>query len=469
MFSFGTDGYRAIIADGFDFQTVGKLTQALCSSLKSNNPNPYVLIGYDTRFLSDKFAAYAAEVAIQEGVKVELADSFAPTPMLSHAVTDKKADAGIVITASHNPYYYNGFKIKNNKGGSASPEQIAALEPYLDKKTKLPIHRFHTNPKCPTFNPKAAFFTHLNNLIPNERFKNSNVKVIVDPLFGAGIGYFKELLQSYSVEAQEIHNQTHPSFGGLQPEPIGENLKDLKAAVIGAKAGIGLALDGDADRSGVVDENGAFINSHQIFALLLYHLVENKGLRGLVVKTYSTTSLVDIMAEKYGLEVKQTPIGFKHISNLMLNNDVLIGGEESGGIGIKGHIPERDGMLIGLMLLELMIETGKPIGQLLNNLYKQFGTFSYDRIDKIIQASSKQSLYKDLAESNISKIVNKDLRQVLNQDGYKYEFEDRSWLMFRLSGTESVVRIYAEAADPNEVNRMLTLGDDLVANLTNDS
>jgi len=467
MFSFGTDGYRAIIADGFDFQTVGKLTQGLAAYLKQEKPKPQVLIGFDTRFLSDKFAAYSAHIAVQEGLNVEIANRFLPTPFLSYAITDKGADAGIVITASHNPYYYNGFKIKNAQGGSASAEQIAAIEPYLNNNQPLAEHKFHNPLPCKTFDAKDSYFNHLGKVVPKEKLHDTGLKIVADPLYGAGRGYFKELLESYSFEVEEIHGEDNPDFGGLHPEPIGENLKELKEKVLESGADIGLALDGDADRSGVIDEKGNFVNSHQIFALLLYYLVEHKKRRGVVAKTYSTTSLVDIMANAYGLEVIQTPIGFKHISNLMLTKDILIGGEESGGIGIKGHIPERDGMLIGLMLTELMAETGKTINELIKVIYAKFGHFAYHRIDKIIEPSSKENLYKHLHDYNIAKLVNKNLRQLLNQDGYKYEFEDRSWLMFRLSGTESVVRIYAEADNSEEVNRLLTCGDELVTQLTN--
>ncbi len=466
MFTFGTDGYRGIIAKDFDFHIVGQLTFALTKSLKQRKNDPYILIGYDTRFLSDKFATYAAEVAISAGIKVELCDNFVPTPMLSYAVTDKRADAGIVITASHNPFYYNGFKIKNENGGSATPEEIKKLKPFIEEKQSLPAPRFHSKPDCKTFNPKDSYYKHINKIVDKDTIKKSNLKAIVDPMYGSGRSYFKELLESYSLDVNEIHSENNPSFGNLHPEPINEHLADLKEAVLEQKADIGLALDGDADRSGVIDDKGNFVNSHQIFALLLFHLFENKKKKGLVVKTYSTTSLVDIMAESYGLEIKQTPVGFKHISNLMLNEDVLIGGEESGGIGLKGHIPERDGLLIGLMLIELMVETGKRISELINDLYKRFGTFAYDRINKITPPETKAIFYQTLESKNVPSTVNKKLRRLLNKDGYKFEFEDRSWLMFRLSGTESVVRIYAEASDPDEVKRLLVEGERLVNQLT---
>jgi len=466
LFTFGTDGYRAIIGDGFDFRTVGELTSALCKSLKEKKKEPHVVIGYDTRFLSNKFAEYAAVVAENAGLKTELSDSFIPTPLLSHAVTKKNADAGIVITASHNPYYYNGFKIKNEQGGSASPEQIAALEPFLEKEQALPPHEFHKKPGCSVFNPFDDYLAHVEKIINKDVFNGSSLTTVVDPVYGAGKGYFKDLLEHYGLKVKEIHNDVNPAFGGLHPEPIGDNLNDLKNKVLEEKADVGLALDGDADRSGVIDEKGNFVNSHQIFALLLFHLVENKGLKGDVVKTFSTTSLVDIMAEKYGLEIMQTPIGFKHISNLMITNNVLIGGEESGGIGIKGHLPERDGLFIGLMLTELMVQSGKTINELINDLYSRFGRFSYDRIDKIVSPSAKNRLYKDLDRRDISKMLNKNLKQLHNSDGYKYEFEDRSWLMFRLSGTESIVRIYAEADNPEEVERLLSTGAELLSDIT---
>lgn len=467
MFSFGTDGYRAIVGDGFDFETVGKLTYALCQTLKNESSKPKIIIGYDTRFLSDKFAKYAAQIAVYEGLDVKLTESYVPTPMLSHAVVDHKADAGIVITASHNPYAYNGFKVKNYQGGSASPEQISALEPYLEKDIKLEPNKFHASPDCEIINPAPNYVSHLDKILNKDLLKKSNFKVIVDPLYGAGMGYFKNILEKYNFEVTEIHNQINPSFGGLQPEPIGENLNDLRDAVLKENAEIGLALDGDADRSGVIDKKGNFVNSHQIFALLLYHLVKNKKQSGLVVKTFSTTSLIDAMVREYDLEIKQTPIGFKHISNLMLTEDVLIGGEESGGIGIRGHLPERDGIFIGLMLTELIIESGKSIDELIEMLYSKFGNFAYDRIDKIIDPKIKTTFYSKIDEDVITKTTNKKIINIYDADGQKFEFSDNSWLMFRLSGTESVARIYAEAANDEEVTNLLSAGVELIENLTN--
>ena len=466
MFKFGTDGYRAIIGSGFDFKTVGELTKALCSYLKTTKDKPYIIIGYDTRFLSDKFAAFSADVALEEGLKVELTQNFVPTPMLSYAVVNQEADSGIVITASHNPYYYNGFKIKNAQGGSASPAQINALKPFLKDNVEIPKHNFHSKPKCDLIDPSIAYFKHIETIIDKGKFAKTQYKVVVDPMYGSGQGYFKQILDKYNLQTIEIHNEINLAFGGLQPEPISENLKPLREAVLNNGADIGLALDGDADRSGIFDEQGNFINSHQIFALLLYHLVENKKLKGLVVKTFSTTSLIDSMAEHYGLKVKQTPVGFKHISDYMLKENVLIGGEESGGIGLKGHIPERDGILIGLMMLELMAETGKKLSDLIAYLYSRFGNFSYNRIDKIIQPEVRQSLYKNLQNTDISQLVNKSVKNTMNEDGCKFEFSDRSWLMFRLSGTESVVRIYAEAHSKDEVKKLLEQGNNLVASLT---
>ncbi|RJQ33527.1 MAG: phosphoglucomutase/phosphomannomutase family protein [Actinobacteria bacterium] len=466
MFRFGTDGYRAIISDGFDFETVGKISLALANYLKSKKAQPHVLVGYDTRFLSDKFASCAAGVCAKAGLRVEITDSFVPTPILSHSVVDKKADAGIMITASHNPYYYNGFKIKNAQGGSASPAQIAELSPFLDKINQTPKYTFHNN-QTKTYNPKKNYFLHVESIVDKKLFSTPGIKIIADPMYGAGRGFFKELLQSYNLDTTEIHGQENPNFGGLQPEPIGPSMDDLKKAVLDKSADLGLALDGDADRSGAIDEKGNFISSHQIFALLLHHLVENKKQKGLVVKTFSTTSLVDIMAEYYGLEVVQTPIGFKHISDLMLSKDVLIGGEESGGIGIKGHIPERDGLLIGLMLTELMLTSEKTISELMDTLNKKFGCFSYDRLDLVAPNSNGQNFYQKLVNSNVAEAVSKKLKATLNEDGYKFEFEDRSWLMFRLSGTESVIRIYAEAADETEVKKLLDCGQALVTSLTN--
>jgi len=374
-----------------------------------------------------------------------------------------KTSGAIIVTASHNPYFYNGLKFKNSLGGSASPKQTKIFEEKIKqtKEVDLPEVDIHSqNPEIKTVNPKNEYFSHLEGLVDCELISSSNPKVIVDPMFGAGQGYYYQLLKRLGVNVLEIHNQIDPFFGGLQPEPIMPHLNELKQTVVSEGYDLGLALDGDADRSGIIDNQGNFINSHQIFSLLLWHLTENKGQKGSVIKTVSTTSLIDKIAATNTLPLVETPVGFKYISDHMINNDVLIGGEESGGIGARGHIPERDGIFIGLLVLEMLAITKKTIPELLAKLFQKYGNFVYDRKDLDISDNLRKTFYEQLNQLNAQDFFNKQIDQTKNKDGVKYLFNDGSWLMLRLSGTEAVVRVYSEADSKikMELNTYLMMG-----------
>jgi len=495
MIQFGTDGWRDIIADDFTFDNVREVAQAVSDYLNADrqpatgdrqmqqdhkpstmNQRPKLVVGYDTRFLSDKFAREAALVAAANGIKVFLTRTFAPTPAVSFSTVDMKADGAVLITASHNPPQYNGFKFKAPYGGSATPEITRRIEECYIKNQKenrkpkiISMEEAQERELLDLFDPKDRYIAHLLSILDQEVISGGlkrKLKVAVDPLFGAGQGYLSDALRTVGCEVEEIHGEVNPGFGGLNPEPIAENLDDLKEHVVKKNFDVGLALDGDADRVGAVDASGAFVNSHQIFALLLEHLVQKRGWTGDVVKTVSTTQMVDILAHKYGLDIFVTPVGFKYICQHILEKDILIGGEESGGIGIKNYIPERDGILISLFLIEIMLCNNKTLGQLIDELMDRIGHFYYDRWDVEINKTIKPALLNYLEEFNPARLIGRKVSSIDNQDGYKYHLENNGWLMIRPSGTEAVVRLYAEAESVEKVSDLLKAGKEILDSIS---
>lgn len=493
MINFGTDGWRGVIADGFTFENVRDVAQALSDYLNrvkseeskvkrdakpkspqppTPSPQPKLVIGYDTRFLSDRFAREAALVAAANGIEVFLTESFAPTPAVSFSTVDIGADGAVLITASHNPPQYNGFKFKAPYGGSATPEITKKIEEcYIrnqeeNKKPRIvDMEKAQESGLLHFFNPKERYISRLLDVLDDQVVISGTkrkLRVVADPLYGAGQGYLVDALQQLGCGVKEIHGEINPSFGGLNPEPIAENLGELKDYVVKGNFDVGFALDGDADRVGAIDASGAFINSHQVFALLLEHLVNKRGWNGDVVKTVSTTQMIDILAKKYGLNIFETPVGFKYICEHILEKDILIGGEESGGIGIKNYIPERDGILISLLLVEIMITNGKTLGQLISELMDQIGHFYYDRWDIEINHDVKPALLEYLQEFNPSSLIGRKVSMINSQDGYKYYLENNGWLMIRPSGTEAVVRLYAEAESAERVSDLLRTGKEIL-------
>lgn len=460
VIKFGTDGWRGVIAREFTFANVEIVAQATMDYLQRNDLAAQgLVIGYDRRFLSREFAERVAEIAAGNGIRVWLTDTFAPTPAVSWAVFEKKAGAGVMITASHNPPIYNGFKVKEGFGGSARPTTTKTLEDMVTANIAtgreilaLPYAEAEAAGLVQTFDAAAGYFAQLGRYLDLDAIRKANIPVAVDPMFGAGSGYIPQLIPG----AIEINAEYNPGFAGRPPEPIAENLQELGTLVATGRFRVGLALDGDADRIGAVDENGDFFSSHMIFTVLLRHLVERKGLTGGVIKTVSTTRMVDRLAEKFGLQLFETPIGFKHICELMLTNDILMGGEESGGLGVKGHIPERDGVLMGLLLLEAMAMSGKGLRQLLNETMDEIGHFYYRRIDAHIAKDAKESLIAKLGSNPPQTIAGLPVSATNFADGFKFIFSNGAWLLIRPSGTEPVLRLYSEANDPALVEKLLT-------------
>jgi alpha-D-glucose phosphate-specific phosphoglucomutase len=489
---FGTDGWRAVISDDFTFANVRHVAQAIADVVYAKRPlesqeasqagvakvepglvltAPLVVIGYDTRFLSDRYAIAVAEVLAGNGLRVRLSRTFCPTPALSYAVRAMNADAGVMITASHNPPRYNGIKLKASYGGSASAADIRRVEGQLNTNLAegcLPqIYDYEAGLAdgiIERVNLLPLYFDHVRQLVDLAAIGDANLQVVVDPMYGAGRGYLRTILIAAGCDVHEIRGELNPGFGGIYPEPIERNLAALVAAVRDGRADAGLATDGDADRVGALDAAGRFVDPHTIFSLVLRHLVEARGLRGAVVKTISTTQMLNRLARRYDLPLHETPVGFNYIADRMLVNDVLIGGEESGGISIKGHIPEGDGILMGLLLLEVMARAGRPgrarsLAEIVQNLQADVGPFYYARND--VHASVpfiKGELVERLSASAPAQLAGIPVAAINNNDGVKYLLADDSWLLIRPSGTEPILRIYAEAHTLEHVSQLLREG-----------
>lgn len=457
--TFGTDGWRGIIARGFTFERVSLVAQATMDYLNREGLGEKgLIIGYDRRFLSREFACRVAEVAAGNGISVKLTDGYAPTPALSWAVHEQQAGAGVMITASHNPPVYNGFKVKEWFGGSARPSTTKELEKIIvinQADDRSPFDMGYDEGvrtgRIQLFDPYAGYFQQIRNYIDLDAIANGGITVAADPMYGAGSGIFSRLLHGVT----EIHTIENPSFGGCPPEPIGEHLGELMGMLRSGKYSAGLALDGDADRIGAVDERGDFFSSHAIFTVVLRHLAEHKKLTGGVVKTVSTTRMIDLLANKYGFKLFETPIGFKHIAELMLAEDILMGGEESGGLGVKGHIPERDGVLLGLLLLEAMAVNGKGLRQLLDETMDEIGHYHYRRIDQHIGLVEKERLVAHLSNNPPESVAGRRVVATNFRDGFKFLFEGGDWLLIRPSGTEPVLRLYSEASESEQVAALL--------------
>ena len=460
---FGTDGWRGLIADDFTFANVTLVARAAAKFYKKeSNADRGIVVGYDSRFLSDKFAEHAARVLATEGLKVWLTDKISTTPQVSLAAKQKRLAGGIVITASHNPAEYNGFKLKAGFGGPSAPEDVAKVQKFVTameekplKRPKkiLPLEDCVKAKKIRYFDAQSAYITYVKKKIDLDAISKAGFKVMYDPMFGAGIQTLHHLLDN----AGYIHNDHNPGFVGIDhPEPLGEYLGELSTQVREGGYSIGLATDGDADRLGVVAEDGSFIDAHRVFVLLMKYLREDRKRRGAVAKTISLTTMVDDYCEKNGIRLLETPVGFKYIAKLMTEEKLLIGGEESGGLGTALHIPERDGIFNGLLLLEMMAKRGKGIGELSCELDDEFGPHRYRRIDQRMSPERKKAILKKAA-SGPATLGKHAVERISTVDGYKF-FVDGGWLLIRASGTEPLLRYYAEADTEQKVDELLEAG-----------
>jgi alpha-D-glucose phosphate-specific phosphoglucomutase len=466
---FGTDGWRAVIADTFTFANLRVVSQAVAEYINRTHTGgepPQAVVGYDTRFLSDRFAIETARVLAGNNIVTWLTRTDSPTPAVSYNVRHLGATAGVVITASHNPPRYNGFKLKAAYGGSATAEQCQLVEEEMvemERQARGPnimdYEHALANGMIRRFDPSWSYYQHLATLIDLDTVSNGELKIVADAMWGAGRGAFPSILARTRANVIEIRGALNPGFGGIHPEPIMKHLGELVGAVQRERADIGLATDGDADRIGAVDALGNFIDPHTVLALTTRYLVEVKGQRGDLVKTISTTLMMDALARKYGLNLHVTPVGFNHIADLMMRGDVLIGGEESGGISLRGHIPEGDGILMGLMLLEIMGHYRAPLHEIVADLQAQYGPAHYARNDVHLEHQRPRKQTISLLEARVpAALAGETVARVDKLDGIKFILADESWLLIRPSGTEPVLRIYAEARSPEMVRALLEEG-----------
>ena len=460
---FGTDGWRAIIAEEFTFGNVERVAQATADYWTANpvaGAKNKVIVGYDRRFLSDAFGQRAAEVLAANGFQVVLTPCPTPTPSVSYAVKDLYAIGGVMITASHNPPIFNGFKLKSHYGGSSESSTCQAVEKLLDR-SPVRTKALADGIKAKLISIKdvrPAHYAALKRLVDFKLIAKSKLRFAHDALFGVGAGCFEELLAGTTCQVTTLNGEHDVLFGGINPEPVKQNYGRSAAFLKQHPHDICLVTDGDADRVGGMDGRGNYLTTHQLICLLLHHFIVNRRERGRVVKALTTTSMVDKMSEAYGLELTETGVGFKYIAAEMIKGGVLLGAEESGGIGFAHHIPERDGIAAGLLLLELLATERISVNQLLANLVKQFGPHHYGRFDTRFPLEKRGALMTFLQANPPARLLRSTLADVKTYDGVKFIAQDTSWLMLRPSGTEPILRIYAEAKSEADVRKLLELG-----------
>ncbi|MDT9546413.1 MAG: phosphoglucomutase/phosphomannomutase family protein [Chlorobium phaeovibrioides] len=455
---FGTDGWRAIIAKDYTYDNL-KLCALASAKYFLSHPNRAkgVCVGYDTRFMSKEFARYTAEVFSSCGLKVYLSDSFVSTPAVSLFTKAKQLAGGIVITASHNPANYNGFKVKSSFGGPASPDVISEIESYLpgvdpeapvqpDEKLIEPVDM------------KGFYVNYLKAHIDLKLIRDSRIKIAHNAMYGAGQDLITRLLDESMVNC--YHCSLNPGFGGINPEPIPPYIEEFVDFFKEVETDVAIINDGDADRIGMLDEKGDFVDSHKLFAIILKDLVEEKHQTGEVAKTFALTDIIDRICQKHGLIMHELPVGFKYVSTLMSTNNILIGGEESGGLGITGFLPERDGIYIGLLILEMMARQEKTLSQLVQELYDEYGFFAYSRLDLRVSEERKAGIIAEAKEGKLTSIAGNPVTKYSDLDGYKYHFEG-GWMLIRPSGTEPILRIYCEADSQEKVDKVLNFASKL--------
>jgi phosphomannomutase len=459
---FGTDGWRAIIADEFTFANVRVCAQATARYFhEANAASREIVVGYDTRFASEEFAAAVVEVLAANGVPVQLCDRAAPTPVIGFNIRRLNAGGGVVITSSHNPALYSGFKVRTEQASAAPPEVLSQIEALIPEALdgaveRMPLEEATAKGLVQKFDPRADYLRHLGQLVEIERLRQAGLRVVVDPMHGAGAGYLRELLSGGRTEVIEIRSERNPAFPGMHnPEPIARNLEATREAIVQAHAEAALATDGDADRIGVMDDRGEFVDQLRVFALLTYYLLEVRGLRGPIVKSVTTTSMVHRLGELYGVPVYETGVGFKYLGPKMIETDALIAGEESGGFAFRGHLPERDGILSGLYILDLMARRGKSLPELLDEVFAKVGPHYYDRVDITMTPAERDRIAGLLTTLEPSTIDGLRVTGYDRTDGLRFLLEGGAWALIRLSGTEPLMRIYTEVREGEQVQPVL--------------
>ncbi len=464
---FGTDGWRGIIAEDFTFANARIVAQAIARYVvRGEDARKGVLIGYDHRYASDRVAAAIAEVISSTGTPAWLADKPCPTPAISLLVRQRSAAGGIVITASHNPYRWNGIKYKASYGSSALPSIVAQIEKELAEVLNNGV------PPLPprkdliySFEPRAPYLDTLEKLVDWDRLRKVKFRFVSDVMHGSAAGLLVELFRRNGIACDEIRGTRDPLFGGVHPEPIEPHIDALRKAVLSGKYDAGFCADGDGDRIGAIDCDGSFVNPHQIFALLVWHLAGTRNLSGDIAKTFSVTKLIDKLAAKFGRKLHEVPIGFKYICELMLEQNILIGGEESGGIGTSLYLPERDATVCALFLAELMVWQGKSLGNMLRALHAEFGEYHYGRVDLDATPGQKQKAVAYFSDGEVTHFLDWPIPRRENMDGIKIYLGEIGWLLVRASGTENLLRVYCETSKQETTRRVLTAVTELVRKL----
>lgn len=462
---FGTDGWRAIIAKDFTVDNVARVSQATAIWIKQqNDQNPTVMLGYDCRFGGELFAETTALVMAAQGIKVYLAKGFVSTPMISLGTFKLKTTLGVIITASHNPPTYNGYKLKANHGGPASPAVIQQVEDLIQNEVpeiKGTLKQLEEKGLLEYINLEEMYLQHIREHFDLKAINESGLVLAYDAMFGAGQRVINQLLEN----VVPLHCEHNPGFNNTAPEPLPRNLQELEQLIKNSSdIDAGLATDGDADRIGMYDENGNFVDAHHLLLLFIHYLHKYKNYQGKVVVAFSVSPKIKKLCDAYGIDIQVTQIGFKYISEIMVHDDVLVGGEESGGIALKGHIPERDGIWDGLIILEFMAKTGKSLTELIQEVYEVVGAFSYDRNDLHLTEEKKQSVLAECKSDKYKAFGNYNVEKVETIDGFKYYLPNEATLMIRASGTEPVLRVYAEAATPAEVQNILKAAKETLLN-----
>ncbi|HVV00220.1 MAG TPA: phosphoglucomutase/phosphomannomutase family protein [Verrucomicrobiae bacterium] len=467
LIKFGTSGWRALIARDFTFENVRLATQGIADYLKSlsGSETKTVILGYDTRFLGRDFALAAAEVLEDSGLKPLLCNRDTPTPVIAHTIRAQKALGGINFTASHNPAEYQGLKFSTSNGAPAHPEVTKQIEANIvglqQRKWSFDGAIVGTY-ECKTFDPRPNYFKQIHKLVDFQTIRKARLKVAVELMYGTGRGYLDTLLIEAGAKVTVFHDELNPLFGGHHPEPNAEGMAEAAKFTRGGKAQLGLGLDGDADRFGIVDKDGTWLTPNQVLALALYHLKKNRRWTGAVVRTTPTSHQVDAVARLLGVKVHETPVGFKYIGALMESEPIIVGGEESGGLSVKGHVPEKDGILACLLMAELVAAEGKSLGRILKDLEKQTGEFHTERINVAIQPEKKQALLDKLG-SGLEAIGGFPVERFITTDGFKYLLPDEEWVAFRASGTEPLIRCYLEARSPGHLRKLRSACKQLLA------
>lgn len=460
---FGTDGWRAVIAEDYTFDNLRRAAQGFASYLiETGSKGASVVIGFDQRFDSEHFAAGAAEVLAGNGLRVLLTDGPTPTPVIAYAVVDKKASGAINITASHNPPTDNGFKVRDARGGAIDPQGLLRIEALIPDDVKsvkrMPLADAIPAGQVARFDAATSYIAHLGQLIDLEPIRRAGLKITVDSMWGNGSGWFARLLGGGTTQVIEVHGGRNPIFPEMsRPEPIPPNVDAGLAVAKINKADVHLITDGDADRLGLADETGTFINQLRVYALLAYYLLEVRKQRGAIVKTLSTTTMLNKLGSLYGVPVHETGVGFKYVAPKMIETDAMIGGEESGGYAFRGNVPERDGILAGLYMLDLMVKTGRKPTQLLSDLFAKVGAHYYDRIDTPFSGERKDREEKILAAKPAT-LGGLKVMDLVTVDGFLFRLEDGGWMLIRFSGTEPIMRVYCETTHADKVQAILRDG-----------